>query len=303
MKLGLGTVQFGADYGISNPSGKIPLEEVKAILRIAQKNKVDIRDTASSYGESESAIGKALRDQHKFRIVTKTPVFKKKKITTIDAGILKTAFHMSLDKLKQSKVAGLLIHNADDILVEGGEMLISAMDELKREGLVDKIGVSVYDGGQIDRILERYEIDLIQLPVNALDQRLLDSNHLVKLKEVGVEIHARSVFLQGLLLMDIDQIPVFFDPIKPLLNKYKDFLNKNGLTIVDGAVCFIKGVDEIDHVIIGVNNAKQLKLNMEGFARSYNGLGYKDFKEFSINDPRYANPSQWLLGKIGYYKS
>ena len=106
----------------------------------------------------------------------------------------------------RGNVYGLLAHHADDLLVPGGRRVFEEMQRLLEEGLVRKIGVSVYSGQQIDSILELYTPDIVQLPLNLFDQRLLESGHLEKLKRRGVEIHARSVFLQGLLLIEPDQV-------------------------------------------------------------------------------------------------
>ena len=209
---------------------------------------------------------------------------------------METAFGESLKKLKKSKVTGLLIHNADDLLADGGEMLFIAMQNLKKNGLIDKIGVSVYSGDQIDGLLKRYVFDIIQVPINVLEQRLILSGHLARLKEYGVEIHARSVFLQGLLLMEPASLHTFFDPIKPLLYKYRDFLSANGLTDIQGALGFVKQIQEIDHIIIGLNNLEQLKVNINSFAEFYSDHSISDrFKGFSLNNPIYLNPGLWRV--------
>jgi aryl-alcohol dehydrogenase-like predicted oxidoreductase len=295
LKLGLGTVQFGMDYGISNQHGKIPFEEVKAILKFAQENGVDVIDTACSYGESESVLGRALSNEHGFRLITKTPFFKRKQVFVDDASIIKDTFYGSLRKLGQSKIAGLLTHHADDLLSGGGDILYNALQELKNEGIVEKLGVSVYTGEQIDLLLKRYTFDLIQVPVNILDQRLINNYYLKKLKEQNIEIHARSVFLQGLLLIDPEQLHSFFNPIKPLLFKYRQFLNSHGLSPIEGSLGFVKGIPEIDYLIIGVNNLEQLKDNLQYFNRTYNDSLFSTFKEFSINDLNYLNPYLWKI--------
>ncbi|MCP4370274.1 MAG: aryl-alcohol dehydrogenase [Deltaproteobacteria bacterium] len=295
MKLGLGTVQFGNGYGISNQNGKTPLSEVESILQFANENEISVIDTASLYGDSESVLGMMLPQQHNFRIITKTPFFKKSRISSFDANNLKETFYKSLNRLRQSKVAGLLIHNADDLLTEGGELLFSALQELKQEGFIGKIGVTVYTREQIDGLLESYIIDLMQVPINVLDQNLINNGQLVRLKKKNIEIHARSVFLQGLLLMNPASIHSFFDPIKPILCKYQNFLISHSLTPVECALAFVKGISEIDFVIIGVNNLEQLKINLSSFNKKYDNYILDEFKAFSINNPEFLNPSLWRL--------
>ena len=295
MKLGLGTVQFGLEYGISNTSGKTSLKEVDKILKTALENGIDVLDTAYSYGDSESVIGRCLSEHNDFRVITKTPYFKKQKFSAEDGGIIKKTFYESLKRLKLSSVTGLVIHHTDDALKDGGGFLYERMLELKYKGLVEKIGFSVYTKKQIDKILDLYDFDLIQLPVNALDQRLIKSGELEKLKNKGIEIHARSIFLQGLLLMDPDTIHPFFNEIKPILQKYRKFLDLEGLTTVEGAFGFVKEIPEIDYIVVGVNNLKQLKDNMQSFNRTSNNLSIDSFKEFYIDDPKFINPGSWEL--------
>jgi aryl-alcohol dehydrogenase-like predicted oxidoreductase len=296
LKLGIGTVQFGSDYGISNTSGKTSLKEVQSILKVATENGVDVLDTAYFYGDSESVIGRCLPEQNRFRIITKTPSFKKNRYSADDGNIIKKAFCESLERLRLSSVAGLLIHHADNVLAEGGEFLYDAVHELKSKGLVEKIGYSVYSGEQIDKLLDLYDFELIQVPVNVLDQRLIKGDELKKLRNKGIEVHARSIFLQGLLLMEPDNLHSFFDPIKPVINKYKDFIISRGLTPVEGAINFIASMPEIDYIIVGVNTAAQLRANLDSFKRSLeNRMTLENFSMFSLEESRYINPSLWKL--------
>lgn len=294
-KLALGTAQFGLDYGISNMEGKTGPSEINAILRFAQSNKIELIDTAHSYGESEAVIGEALSASNKFRIITKTPVFNKQVITPKDAGKLRDIFFESLSKLGMSKLQSLLIHNPDDLFVPGGDILFSALDDLKQMGYIEQIGASVYTKEQIDNLLNKFSIDIIQLPVNLVDHHLIQSGHLKNLKKAGIEIHARSIFLQGMLLIDPDKLHSFFNPVKPVIRRYRDFLNKSGYTPVDGALGFAKCIDEIDYIIIGVNNLNQLKSNIDSFNKLYDESFLEGIMAFSISDPKYLNPTRWKL--------
>ena len=172
MKLGIGSVQFGLDYGISNRSGATPPSDVQLILDRAGAAGVRIIDTAPLYGTAEEVLGKCLPHSHRFDIVTKTPSF-----TDIPesarVGHLKRVFERSLTRLGTNRVYGLLMHHADDLLKPGGEALYEAMTALKHAGKVARIGASIYEPEQVDRLLERFAIDLIQVPVNVLDQRLV----------------------------------------------------------------------------------------------------------------------------------
>ncbi|MFZ5632099.1 MAG: aldo/keto reductase [Bacillota bacterium] len=289
MKIGLGTVQFGLDYGISNREGKTTPEEVARILATAAGNGIRIIDTAVLYGASEEVLGRCLPRGHRFSIVTKTPGFEGGRISSRDLEFLEETFYRSLARLGQPSVYGLLVHHAGDLLAGGGSLLFQRMAELKKRGLVKKIGTSVYNGDEIDRIVEKYPVDLVQLPVNVLDQRLLISGHLSKLKGAGIEIHARSVFLQGLLIMDPGSLPSHFDSVKDHLRSYHDKIGRMGMTPVQAALGFAAGLDEVDVLICGVNNHRQL----EDICRLYGPLKREMFAEFAIDDASILNPSLW----------
>lgn len=289
MKIGLGTVQFGLDYGISNRYGKTPVDDVRDIVAFAAKSGIQVLDTAPAYGESERTLGNAAVASSPFRIVTKTPVLQK--TSTWEEKLLNFSktFSNSLQTLQVGSVYGLLVHHADDLLQEGGELLWSAMVRLKKQGFISKIGLSVYNGNQIDQALARFDIDLIQLPVNVFDQRLIQSGHLAMLKDKGVEVHARSAFLQGLLLMDTQALPAHFNSARSLLSSYHAKINANGLTPVQAALGFVAGLADIDVVICGVNNLQQL----QELIKDYSPLTPTDWSSFACNDEEILNPSKW----------
>ena len=293
MKLGLGTVQFGMDYGMSNPRGRTPPAEVDRILRLAADNGVQVLDTAAVYGDSEVVLGKLLPSDHDFRIVTKTPSFKTATINAADAVHLRDAFHRSLENLRRGNVYGLLAHHADDLLVPGGRLVFEEMQRLLEDGPVRKIGVSVYSGQQIDSILELYTPDIVQLPLNLLDQRLLESGHLEKLKRRGVEIHARSVFLQGLLLIEPDQIPAYFSPIGDKLERYARFLEANKLSRLQATQAFAAKQRDVDVVLVGVTSAAELR-DILSALDAVSGIDL-DMSALKVADERMVNPSLWKL--------
>jgi len=293
LKIALGTVQFGVNYGISNKAGKTSQAEVGAILAAARSNGVSVIDTASLYGDSEAVLGQSLPAGSGFRIVTKTPQFSGQTLDGADAQQLEDTLRSSLAKLGAASVYGLLIHRADDLL-PGGDLLVERLLRLKQAGLVSKVGVSVYSGRQIDLVLERFPMDLIQLPINVLDQRLLQSGHLQKLKNAGVEIHARSAFLQGLLLMELQEIPGYFDSVRGRLESYHRYIKEHGLTPLQAALGFVSGIPEIDQVVCGVNDARQLREICEAAQAK---VDFREFADFATSDEAIVNPALWKFDK------
>lgn len=299
MKLGLGTVQFGLNYGISNKIGKIPQAEVAQILKKARE-KIDFLDTAFHYGESEAVLGSVLDRGSSFKMITKTRQFKKGVIARQDAEVLKSDFQNSLKLLKQESVYGLLMHRPDDLssdlLAENAEWLFDALLELKSSGRVKKIGISIYTPEQGARILERFPVDLIQLPLNWLDQRFLENGFLARLKTRGIEIHARSVFLQGLLLMDPDTLSDFFDPFKAHLQACRDRFQKAGLSRLEAALQFVLGQKNMDGLVFSVTSVRELEeiLRVAETPRSFNF----DFSSCALHDGRIINPLSWETGVL-----
>jgi aryl-alcohol dehydrogenase-like predicted oxidoreductase len=291
MRLGLGTAQFGLDYGIANKRGKAVLDEVRDIIVAAGENGLRVIDTAPAYGDSEAVLGQSLPRRHEFRIVTKTPIFGTAAISPADADRLRQTFEASLSRLDQKAVYGLLGHHADDLLAPGGERLMEAMTAIKKSGRVHKVGVSVYTSGQIDAILARYDIDLIQLPVNLFDQRLVRDGHLRKLKTRGIEIHARSVYLQGLLLLAPEDIPEPLATARPYIARLREDARREGQSLPEAALGFIKSIAEIDCAIIGVDSRGQLLENLKAFA-----VGTSlDFARYAVADEQILNPSLWNM--------
>lgn len=292
MKLGLGTVQFGLDYGVSNNAGKTGRDEAKRIIAMAGSSGIEVIDTAAMYGDSETVLGAVLPSGHGFKIVTKSILFQGKAITEKDAQALQEGFLTSLARLNQAAVYGFLIHHADDLLATGGQLLMEKLQELKAEGLVKKVGVSVYDPKQVEAILDRFSIDLIQLPFNILDQRFLAGGHLAMLKQRGVEIHVRSAFLQGLLLMKPDELPPYFSSVKDHLAAYRRYLEERRVPAAAAALGFVAGIDEVDAVVCGVNTCSHLEQLVK---YSDVQVNISEMRRFAWTDETIINPAKWRV--------
>ena len=283
MQLALGTVQFGLDYGVSNQAGRCPPDEVGRILASARRYGIDLLDTAPAYGSAETTLSPFLRNSGPFRIVTKTP--------RPAAGAVRASFDASLQRLDQTKVYGLLVHDTDEFLGPAGSEIERSMQALKETGRVAKIGVSVYTGEQIDGVLARFTPDLVQLPISVLDQRLRRSGALRRLKDRGVEIHARSVFLQGLLLMAPDNLPRHLAGAAPIVTRFQSAARAAGLSPVAGALAFTHRVAEIDYVVAGVCSAQEFEEVAEAAAAAR--AADLPWDEFAVQDETLINPSLW----------
>ena len=286
-KLALGTVAFGKDYGVTNEKGIVTQSELHKILLYCKEQKILTLDTAAAYGESESNLGRQSDLISDFSIVTKT-------IPNVAVEQMEGRFLISLRNLKAKKLHGLLVHNPRELLSERGDDIWKLLERLKQNKLVDKIGVSIYTENEIEKIIAKYPIDLIQVPINVFDQRLLNSGVLSKLKAHGIEIHARSIFLQGILITDPQGLPKYFDPYKRTIMNWHQYLSDNNLTPLEGALDFIKNISFIDRIIVGVTSLNNLvELN-----ETFNSLKAKspiDCKQFSEHDEKLINPSLWYV--------
>lgn len=290
MKLALGTVQFGMPYGISNSSGQTPQSEAARILEVAQKHGVSLLDTAAAYGDSEAVLGECLHGKTSFKIVSKTAACESSSITENECLRFDQVLLRTLARTRQPSLYGLLVHQVDDLFKPGGSRLFERLLAARDNQLVEKIGVSVYSAADIDAVLERFKVDIVQVPINLLDQRLLHSGHLSKLKDRGIEIHARSVFLQGLLLMEPDGLPTFFNPVRPVLQSYHEKLNICGYTPLDAALGFVKNIAEVDAILVGVVTASQF----EEVVAAYMKHPLLDYAQWAYTgDTRMLNPGLW----------
>ena len=291
MKIGLGAVQFGVDYGVSNTHGKTTKHEVSQILQFAYENGISLIDTATSYGSSESILGEVVTNDD-WRFVTKTPHFSDNCLNSTHVNQLKESFNQSLFNLRKKNIYGLLLHSCDDLLKPGGELIFREMERLREIGMVKKIGVSAYSSKQISAILGKFNIDLIQLPINIFDQHLFVDGWLEKLKNKNVEIHARSAFLQGLLLMPRTSIPTYFLPIKEKIELFSKSAQELSLSKLELALGYVMGINEIDKIVVGVNTIEQLREIIEATQVKVNPM---EFTDVSINNPIYTNPSLWKI--------
>jgi len=289
MKLSLGTVQFGLDYGVSNTSGQVEISEVEDILREAECHNIDTLDTAAVYGSSENILGKVGVNQ--FDIVTKLPPIPKN-VNNIDLWV-SSHVKSSLSRMCVNSVSGLLLHQSTDFLETPKRRLFDSLSRLKDEGVVKKIGVSIYNPDELDA-LENYDMkmDIVQAPFNILDRRLEVSGWLDKLSQTGVELHSRSVFLQGLLLQKKNQRNPYFNKWSDHFNKFNEWINDTKQTPLSATLNFSYSYEQINKVIVGVQNKSQLTEIITSISKNPK---YSIPDELIMDDPMLINPTNWKL--------
>jgi D-threo-aldose 1-dehydrogenase len=276
-KLGLGTVQFGQAYGVSNTHGQVSKSEASAILDRAAKADIGLLDTAANYGEAESVL--ATLDTRRFRVITKTVGLKH----GLDAVIARA--RQSAAVLKPDTI---LVHAASDLQGAEGKALWAALQGLRDEGVFRKIGISAYVADDPARLAARFHPNVMQLPFSLLDQRLLADGTLARLSDLGVEVHARSLFLQGLLFLEI--LPDKLRHAASHLARVRAELQQAGIAPLTAALGFVLARHEIGFGLVGVTSRKELDEIITAIKLPLPAL---DWAALALHDEMVLTPSLW----------
>ena len=285
MKLALGTAQFGLSYGIANKYGQVSLDEARKILAIANESGIDTIDTAIAYGESEVCLGEI--GTRGFKVVTKLPALPDG-VTDI-ASWVDDQVQAALCRLKVDFVYALLLHRSQDLVGAVGRPMVKALARLKDEGVVKKIGVSIYAPKELDAAIKACALDLVQAPLNLIDRRLITSGWLQRLHDQGVEVHTRSAFLQGLLLIPRELIHEKFSPWLNLFDHWYAWLQENRVSAAEACLGFVSSQPLIDRVVIGVDNCVQLRELLRAAIK----VPPQQLPDLRCEDERLINPSKW----------
>ena len=279
-KIALGTVQFGLNYGITNSKGITPGVEVKQILDYYYSEGGRVLDTSMAYGVSEKVIGEY--HNNRFKIITK--------LSWEHVDNLENHLTLSLSKLKVSKVYALMLNTAD--ILNENPSIWSEMQKIKNSGKCNKIGFSLYTTRQLEILLDKNIIpDIVQLPMSVADRRFVP--FLKRLKELGTEVHVRSVFLQGILLGTPSKLDTNFKELFPLLTKMRETVSYDLLPGYLGKV--IADIKEVDYVVLGVNDVSQLKENFSSM-RKIKKTNINEFDEYKISK-KVVLPHLWKIKK------
>jgi aryl-alcohol dehydrogenase-like predicted oxidoreductase len=284
VKLALGTVQFGLDYGINNTTGKVPQAEVARILDYAHNNGISVLDTASAYGESEEVLGRVLAGLDKpFELITKYPANQiMRPLAWIDR---------SLNLLHQDRIYGYLFHSYG-VFQEHPEY-IDDFVQIKAQSKARKIGFSLYYPSEAEYILKNnIPCDIVQVPYNFFDQRF--AFVFPELKTRGIEIYVRSVFLQGLFFIHPEKLGTWFSPIKERLKELHTVADSKAVPITTLCLGFAHHNQYIDKIVIGVDSLDNLKENIYNYKTiSELPIDFQQFEALSVTDENIILPFNW----------
>jgi aryl-alcohol dehydrogenase-like predicted oxidoreductase len=280
----LGTAQFGIPYGVANSTGRVSDDEIYKILKLARACGVTRIDTAAGYGESERNLGAI--GVESFDVVTKlsAPV-----TGAFNAGQwVHDAVGESLERLNISHLYGVLLHRPKDLLGINGISIYKALQSLKTKGIISKFGISIYDADEYKE-LRNFEFDIIQFPLNPLDARLLCSDLVGEFRLKKIELQARSIFLQGLLLQRKDERKPYFQKWNSVWERWSRALERQGVSPLDACLSFAGQFEDVSGVIVGVNGFNQFQEIVEGVKNA------KPFDyEYLRVDEELINPVNWL---------
>ena len=254
----LGTAQWGNPYGVTNTQGRLTDEALAEIIAVAQGAGIGAIDTAGMYGDAEARLAPWASN---FSITTK--------VRGADPQTIPAQLKASLAALGQSSIANCLIHDWAQLTEAQANASAEQLEDMKRKGLVQQIGVSAYDETDLNRAASIFgQLEIVQVPINVLDQRLINSNILQTLASHGTRIQARSVFLQGLLAARSDtQLGQH-----PEVIKFHDWCESNGEHPIEVALSFVKSIAPITEVVIGVTTGAELNDLAHAWATCQQGL-------------------------------
>lgn len=287
MKIAIGTAQFGLSYGVANIRGQVLQDEAGEILDYASMHGVDTLDTAIAYGESEERLGKI--GVRNWQVVSKLPTIPEA-VTDISGWVYESVAE-SLERLQVSKLKGLLLHRSQELLSSRGENLYQALVALKDQGMVEKIGISIYSPEELDALWPHFSFDLVQAPYNVIDRRLAASGWLSRMYKSGVEVHTRSAFLQGLLLMGQAERPTVFNSWKSIWDQWEEWLEEHRVSPLQACLAFALSQPEVSRVVVGVDSMRHLQEIISSISTS---VIIPPVNLCSV-DENLINPSRWSL--------
>ena len=291
IKLGIGSAQFGLDYGITNKKGQLLESEVKQILNNKDIKTFSFIDTASSYGNAERLLGKILSSKTHLKVITKIGSMQNKKETLIYQ--YEKQLQKSLLNLKKKNLYGLLLHKPSDLKNNESQSIYKWLRSLKEKKVIKKIGISIYQKNDLENIPKDL-LNIVQLPLSIYDQSNLLNGTIEELNQNGSEIHIRSLFLQGLILQESKFWPIK-NNLKILVKhhqKFYDFLNSKKITPLEATLEFVNNLKNVDAAIIGISSLKEFNEIINAYLRIKKSPSKINYYDWQIEN-KFLDPRQW----------
>lgn len=291
-QLCLGTAQFGLPYGITNAAGQVPEPEVLALLAEAAAAGLTLLDTAQAYGDAEAVLGRAMPPGHPFRLISKLPAQSQPAFTSDDRRVWDQAFERSCIRLGQPCLDALLLHSAADLRKPGAEHLRAWLLSLRQRGLVRRLGVSIYGPDDLDGVAPDL-LDLVQLPLSLYDQRLLADGTIARLRAQGCAVHARSLYLQGLLLSPVVRWPAWVNPVSREHHaRLEQVVTDRDCSLLDCALGFARAQQDLEAVVLGLCSRLELQQLLQAWGR-ISPWQEGEWRTWALPDASIIDPRHW----------
>ncbi len=288
MSLILGAVQFGMEYGVTNKSGKPASAEVFDTLDTAWDAGIHVLDSAQGYGQANRMIAEyhAARSQ-RFSVINKI-MREPENPEEVISSLLREREEMGIEKF-----GCVMLHYAPSVQSDlPGQFL----EDLKSSGITERVGLSIETPADYKGLAKRFHFDVVQLPLNFLSQDFISDDFLRDLKEDGVEIHARSAFLQGLTLANPHEIPDYLSGLAPSIHAFHNDCTETGVSPLTGSLMFLEQKAFIEHIVVGAQDSRQMKEIVAAYALARDALRQgKNFpwRKYAFHDFRLVHPSRW----------
>jgi aryl-alcohol dehydrogenase-like predicted oxidoreductase len=293
-RLGIGTAQFAFAYGATNRRGRVAKDEARRVLRLAARAGMGLVHTSSTYGDCESLLGCEADVIAPMRIALKLPPLRVSEIGAVETAALLASLERSRAALRRGRIDSVLFHEARELTLPGARRALDALLEAKALGAIGRIGVTAYDPQELAYARQLFVPEVVQIPLNLLDQRFAKRGLLADLKRSGMEIHVRSVFLQGTLLVEPDRLPAMLHWARSHFGAVADFIEKHGLTRLQACLSYVLSLRHVDSVVVGVTGTDELDAILAALETLPSVL--PDFSVVAVNEERIINPTHWQTG-------
>ena len=282
-KLGLGASQLPA-FAAAPLRGRPPELEVREMLGVAARAGLGYLDAGAASASAELALGEHLAQPQPLKVLVRS--------VRGDRGpdVVESELRLSVQRLRQTKIRAVVVQSASDLFAPGGDALWTRLKALRDEGFCDQVGVSAYASDDPVGLVRRFKPDMLQAPASLLDQRLLLDGSLMAVREMGVEVHLRSIFLNGLLFLPPDRVPAQLKGAAGRLSRARRMIAEGKSDPLQAALGFALSRPEADAVIVGAATAAELSAIIAAASTPPPDL---DWDEMALDDPVALDPRAW----------
>ncbi len=291
-RLALGTVQFGLPYGSRRPANPVSAGEAGKLLAAAWQAGIDMLDTAPIYGAAEETIGASIGADARFQVVSKTIGLPREQDPDAAVDVVCRRVRASAQKISPGRFYAVLVHDEKELLGACGERLFAALSRLKAEGLFSKLGVSVYTPQTLLELLDRYPIDIAQVPFNVLDRRFVSPAICARLARANVELHARSIYLQGYLLRDPAAYPPHLAALRGNAERFNAAATRAGVSPMVACLGAAFAQPQIERLVVGCDSVADFAETLAAAKIAAATEAWPDWTDYA-DDSAALDPRTW----------